>query len=376
MAEAIKYFKLTEEYTALYGPKMVILYLCGEWYEVYALANGDGTHSGSCIDDIHHFLGAEISVPKEKTPCYNNKQVVKSGVKMSFVSQTIRGLVGAGYTVPKFDQIKTYENGKECITRELAKIYTPGTYDDPDSVKHTNYISCYWFHYESKDAFVDDNTLYCGMVMLDIFTGKINYFEYNICMGNHSNCFDSISSYHQLYLPKEVIIISDLPESLHHKVMNHTLHNSTITMVIDLNDTKNKASIEANKCKMRNYQLEFIAAFYPEDKHGLVKQMFSEYYYSSYALCYLLNHVRHCNPELTDMLHIPIVDADKERLYTGNHSLQQLNIIETNDELSLQSFLNHCKTVIGKRLFRQQLLSPITNAVSYTHLTLPTKRIV
>ena len=73
MAEAIKYFKLTEEYTALYGPKMVILYLCGEWYEVYALANGDGTHSGSCIDDIHHFLGAEISVPKEKTPCYNNK---------------------------------------------------------------------------------------------------------------------------------------------------------------------------------------------------------------------------------------------------------------------------------------------------------------
>ena len=68
------YFRITCEYMKTHGPKTIVLYLSGDWYEVYALIDSegkyavvdvDGTYLPSCIQDIHHYLNADISPPKE-----------------------------------------------------------------------------------------------------------------------------------------------------------------------------------------------------------------------------------------------------------------------------------------------------------------------
>ena len=109
-----EYFKFACEYIKLYGPKTIVLYLCGEWYEVYAVidSNGkyavvdtDGTCVSYCIQDIHHYLNADISIPKDEgesgAQTYMGKQVVRTGVRQTFIHQTVRSLIAAGYTVPK-----------------------------------------------------------------------------------------------------------------------------------------------------------------------------------------------------------------------------------------------------------------------------------
>ena len=69
------YFRITCEYMKTHGPKTIVLYLSGDWYEVYALIDSegkyavvdvDGTYLPSCIQDIHHYLNADISPTKEE----------------------------------------------------------------------------------------------------------------------------------------------------------------------------------------------------------------------------------------------------------------------------------------------------------------------
>ena len=63
-----EYFKFTCEYMKIYGPKTIVLYLSGDWYEVYAIVDNDGSYAvvdsdgtciPSCIQDIHHYLNAD-----------------------------------------------------------------------------------------------------------------------------------------------------------------------------------------------------------------------------------------------------------------------------------------------------------------------------
>ena len=66
-----EYFKFTCEYFKIHGPKTVVLYLSGEWYEVYSIVCDDGSYGivdtdgtiyPSCIQDIHHFLNVGLFV--------------------------------------------------------------------------------------------------------------------------------------------------------------------------------------------------------------------------------------------------------------------------------------------------------------------------
>ena len=195
-----EYFKFTCEYMKIYGPKTIVLYLSGDWYEVYAIVDNDGSYAvvdsdgtciPSCIQDIHHYLNADISIPKEEgvsgAHTYQGKQVVRTGVRQTFVHQTIRSLISAGYTVPRVDQYPRMINnrpvlkhGKQVFDRRISHVYTAGTYDDKETTKLTNNIGCYWFHYEPKDSICNMNMLFCGMCILDSYTGNIRSQEIDV----------------------------------------------------------------------------------------------------------------------------------------------------------------------------------------------------
>ena len=376
-----EYFKFTCEYLKIHGPKTVVLYLSGEWYEVYSIVRDDGSYGivdtdgtvyPSCIQDIHHFLNADISPPKEEgasgAHTFNGKQVVRTGVRQNFVHQSIRSLIAAGYTVPRVDQyVRTTLNnqpvlksGKPVFDRRISHVYTAGTYVDKDSIKLTNNIGCYWFHYESKDAICNNNMLFCGMCILDSYTGNIRSQEIDVIVANDSNSFDSIGSFHEIHNPSEVIIITNMPDSLYNSMKTHVLTGAPKQLTIDLKQ-KSELSEKVLNILNREVQKEFIQQFYAPKYHSTLTNMFSEYRYSCYALCYLLEHVKHCNPDIVDMLPIPTYDRQNKYMHTGNHSLLQLNIIGKGDDLTIVDILNKCKTSLGKREFNRHILYPITD---------------
>ena len=80
------------------------------------------------------------------------------------------------------------------------------------------------------------DTLFCGMAILDIFTGKVSYFEFNTVLINHANMFDSIGSYHQMHHPNEVLLITDLPEQLLKKMKMHVFGEYRCNIIVDLNN--------------------------------------------------------------------------------------------------------------------------------------------
>lgn len=361
-----EYLKFTQKYITLYGPKVVVLYLEGEWYQVFGLLEEDGTHSGSCLDDIHCYLNAEISTPKEESgQTYQGKPVVISGVKIPYVSNTIRNLVAVGYTVPRIEQIKCPETGV-VLRRELGQIYTPGTYIDHNSVSLSNFIGCYWFYYEPKDEFSDCEKLFIGMSMLDVHTGKSNIYETNIIINKQKNLFDDIIGQHIKYQPKEVCVVYSLPDSMIKQLHQHVFNDETHLHMISLDNSTNSNEFvnNAKKCMKKEYQTLFIQEFYQEENTQSLRYLFENYLYGAYSFCYLLNHVHSCNPHLSDLLQVPSIETNNNRMYTGNHSLSQLNIIGGNKEnraSSLCRFLNRCRSPIGQREFHRTILSPIVN---------------
>jgi DNA mismatch repair protein MutS len=375
-----EYFKFTCEYINIYGPKTIVLYLSGDWYEVYAVVDSDGNYAvvdtdgsylPSCIQEVHHYLNADISVPKEEgvsgAHTYMGKQVVRTGVRQTFIHQTVRSLIAAGYTVPRIDQYPrvingnpVLKNGKQVFDRRMSHVYTAGTYDDKESVKLTNNIGCYWFHYESKDNICKKEMLYSGMCILDSYTGTIRSQEIDVEVTQDSGCFDSIGGFHEIQNPSEVIVISNMPDGLYDIMSRHVFNNSVKILKIDLNKKGDLQSKVKYILKL-DVQKQFIQQYYAHKYHKALHDMFMEYRYSSYALCYLLDYVKLCNPDIVDMLHVPTYDRQKSYMRTGNHSLVQLNIISVGEENSMLLFLNKCITSIGRREFSRHLLFPITN---------------
>jgi DNA mismatch repair protein MutS len=375
-----EYFKFTCEYIKIYGPKTIVLYLSGDWYEVYAVVcddgsyavvDTDGTYIPSCIQDIHHYLNADISIPKEEgvsgAHTFQGKQVVRTGVRQTFVHQTIRSLITAGYTVPRVDQYPRIINnkpvlkhGKQVFDRRISHVYTAGTYDDKETTQLTNNIGCYWFQYEPKDSVCNMNMLYCGMCILDSYTGNIRSQEIDVTVTHDSNSFDSIGSFHEIHNPSEVLIITNMPDTLYNSLKTHVLMDTPKQLTIDMKQ-KGVLQEKVSHILNREVQKEFIHKFYSTKYHSTLNDMFAEYRYSSYALCYLLQHVKHCNPDIVDMLHLPTFDRQTNYMHTGNHSLLQLNIIGKHNEICMLDFLNKCRTTLGRREFNRHMLYPITD---------------
>ena len=83
------------------------------------------------------------------------------------------------------------------------------------------------------------------------------------------------------------------------------------------------------------------------------------------SFCFLLNFIYSIQPDMVKKIKEPIFNNTAERLVLANHTAKQLNIISSNHYSgrmsSVISFLNRCKTPMGKRNVKQRILNPITN---------------
>ena len=64
-------------------------------------------------------------------------------------------------------------------------------------------------------------------------------------------------------------------------------------------------------------------------------------------------------------IHLPTFDNNSGHLHLANHSLNQLNIVDTSFSKgpysSVEKLVNKCETPMGRRSFKEKLLHPVTD---------------
>lgn len=354
MALISTYFKYSDELKEKYGEKTIVMMQVGAFYEMYGLLNSE-TNEITGSNSAAVCALCELSLVK-KNVCVGKKNVMQSGFRDYQLDKYLKKLQGYGYTIAVYSQ----DEKAAGTTRSLTGIYSPGTYFSSDSTDLTNNTMCIWLEKIQK-------TIVVGISNIDIYTGKSFVFEYNQEFTVTPEAYDELERYVSIYQPSELIVIHNLTE----KLVDDILHFVDVkTECRHINSKNNKSSKEYSKitnCEKQIYQIEIMKKYFTANSINENPNL-SHFPIGTQSYCYLLDFIYYHNPDLTKKIQEPRFENCSERLILGNHSLKQLNIIDTSlsgssgSNSSVSSFLNQCKTPMGKRKFHYTLLNPLTSA--------------
>jgi len=347
------YFEYTQDLKKKYGEKSIVLMQVGAFYEVYGLQDPE-THeiSGSNISCFSTLCELAIS---QKNICIGKNNVLMSGVRDYMLDKYLKKLQGFGYTIAVYSQ----DEKAAGTTRSLSGIFSPGTYFSSDTTALTNNTMCLWIEKIKKSIIV-------GISNIDIYTGKSFVFEYNQEYSSTPEAYDELERYISIYQPSELIVIHNLPERTVDDILHFVDVKTDCRHIISKDDLQSPHHQKIINCEKQIYQMEIMKKYFDtsfaEEKHNL-----SHYPIGTESYCYLMDFIFYHNPDLIKKIQPPSFENCSERLILGNHSLKQLNIIDTSlsaaagANASVVSFLNQCKTPMGKRKFQYMLLNPLTN---------------
>ena len=327
----------------------------GAFYEVYGYSDTKQEYSGSNINEFAKYCELAIS---KKNVCVGKYNIVMSGFRDYMLDKYLKKLQQMNYTTAVYSQ----DEKAAGTTRSLTGIYSPGTFFTDDNIINnaniTNNTMCIWLQKIKT-------TLICGISNIDIYTGKSIMFEYNQLYSNTPDIFDELEKYISIYKPSEIIIIHNLTQNI---IDNIISYSDIETNCMHIHDIANKKQSILN-CEKQIYQQEILKRFFSNIENlSLSNENFMNFPIATQSYCFLLDFIYQHNPNLIKSINLPIFDNKSDRLILANHSLKQLNMIETNYNVignkhsSVCNFLNSCVTVMGKRLFNYTLLNPITDA--------------
>ena len=348
MALVKEYFELTKRYQKEYGENTILLMQVGSFFEVY----GTKDCISSKIREFSQICDLNIAEKNDKLGNIN-----MAGFKDIRIERYIRKIQEVGFTAVVYTQL---EQGGQFI-RNLAGVFSPGTYFSNDQSKITNNLSCIWVDLVENHVLLKGKYVVVGVSNIDIYTGKTSMFQFKESYTNNPTNFDELERFISIYNPSEVIIISNLSNNEIDDVISFTNINAKCLHRIDMKDERIK------NCSKQSYQKEILTKFFEIENYDSFIYDFNEQHIATQSFCYLLDFVFQHNPFLVRKISEPIFENCDERLVLANHSLKQLNIIDDSNSGSSGKFssvltmLNICMTSMGRRLFGYNLLNPTTN---------------
>ena len=376
-----EYFDSTIQYTKQYGDKTVVFMQVGSFYEMYGLKylNSDEI-KGSLIAEISELVGLAVS---SKKYTYEGGTIYMSGFRDYTLEKYIPTIIEEGYIIVEIIQAPEEEEDhqKKKKTRILNTVYSAGTYltfdtnNNNNNNRLTNNIMCIWIDMVKKT-----NKIIYGVAVLNIYTGESYIYEHETECWMNPTMFDELERYISIYSPSEMIIINSFTtkEENINKILQYIKPpNNTVIHKIDLlelendrekKEDKNQLRKEnAMKCTKQKYIQYILSSFFGEEIYNLCSE-FSYHMYATQAYCYLLHFIQEHNSNYGKKVILPIFQNISKKMRLANHTLKQLNIINDYSEdgkkqgqlSSVLTFLNKCKTAMGKRLFQSQLTQPVS----------------
>ena len=363
MALIKEYFKLTDQLRRDYGEKTIVLMQVGAFYEAYGLKNPDtGAIEASNIKDYTEKCELALS---QKNNCVGKKNVMMAGFGLIQLDKYLKKLQGFGYTAAVYSQ----DEKAAGTTRSLTGIYSPGTFFTSDTPSLTNNTMCIWMEKIGK-------LIAIGISNIDIYTGRSFLFEYQQEFTSTPEAYDELEKYISIYQPSELIVIHNLTPSLVTNILHYIDLQTQSRHILDMNDKTNPHLLKITNCEKQVFQIEIMKKFFGSGSNSEVQENHStlfEYPIGTQSYCYLLDFIYQHNPDLTRKIQVPIFENRSTRMNLANHSLKQLNIIDSGlsgsrgSGSSVLSLLNRCKTPMGKRKFEYTLLHPLTEPKLLEH---------
>jgi DNA mismatch repair protein MutS len=344
------------KYKIEYGDRTIVLMECGSFYEMY--------DDGSKKTDLK-MLGELLNIQVSR----RNKSVIevsRSNLEMAgFPSYTLKKflniLVQNNFTIVVVSQVTPPPNPK----REVTDIVSPGTYIEENTGVDNNFLMSIYI-----EQFVEYKTnkkgLTIGASLIDLGTGQTHCLEATSRANDILYPLDEIYRLSASYNPKEVLIYGDLSK------IDEEFSFERIVSHLDLDDKcvhNDFIRFEASLLKL-SYQEEILKRVYPLS--GLLSCIevlgLERKPCALVSFVRLLQFVNNHNEHLLLKVRIPDVVEESDTLVLSYNSVKQLDIVPKSSATrnvkaqSLYDILNNCKTAVGRRYFKERLLSPSNNS--------------
>ena len=366
-----EFYNALNSYIEKYGEKTILLWQCGGFYETYALYNketNDYDEGKFQIETLN--IVCDCSIVPKSGQTFRGKPLHMAGIPTyADIERYINKLKLEGFTI-----VLVVEVGEDPKTRakirEKAGIFSPGTHFNINSKAISNDIMCIWLEKREKNFLNKCPTITCGVCSVDIFTGNVKLFQYEKTGNNLHNptSFDELERFFSIHKPKELIFIhnygndGDIDD-----IMQYAGLYCDKTYKISLLQSELELEKQAQAFTKQTYQQEILHKFYKIKDYSafLETTQLREYLFACQSFCFLLDFIYSHNPNLVYNIHQPIFENNSKHMILANHSLHQLNVIETEQDKgcysSVQKHLNKCMTPMGRRKFNDLLLHPTTN---------------
>lgn len=383
MALIKSFFELTEKYCSEYGDNTIFLIQVGAFFECYGLRDSVLRDSsitnvihGSRIMDFSRICDLNVV---DKRATVNNCDVVMAGFKEHLLDKYVKKLQDAGFTVAVYVQDEQCAN----TTRSLLGIFSPGTYfsSEIDDANITNNTCCIWLEVKKKPMHLSNKSsmdisigksflnIFVGVSVIDVYTGKTCIMEYSTNYIKNPTTFDDLEHFISIHCPSETIFISNLPKGDINDIINYVNIKSKAVHFIDLledtNSSPNKNTLRALNCEKQTYQSQLLSCFYKFNDLTAFMQPFLDKVFATQSFCYLLDFIYQHNPNLVYKISEPTIESDDKKLILANHTLKQLNIIDSDQYKgkysSVVRMLNEAITSMGRRKFNYDFLNPVTD---------------
>ena len=351
-----EYFNTRDRYLNEYGNKTFLLWQNGSFLEVYAKE-----HDMENIIEFSKICNIRISNSDRSSK-------IMAGFNPDQLQKYLPLLIEAGYTIVVYHEVPDITKGKNGKKRELLCIESPGI-SIIENNTITNYCSCVWIEKYNKDHFNKLPYFYCGVSVIDNYTGKSIFYQYKYTNNNIHNttAFDELDRFMSIYNPSESIIIHNYNHYNIKDIVEFASINSSNIHYINVTEDNEKTNWVKNAENI-NYQKEIFNKFFKINDYNvfLKSLMLEDNKYATNSYCFLLEFCHKHNPSLTNKIALPKYEKNNDSVYLATHCLKQLNIINTHQSnntstSSVLNLINKCKTTMGTRRFAHKLLHPSIN---------------
>ena len=361
-----QYFKEMIKYVEKYGKKTILLWQSGSFYEIYTIKDPDTDEFLLSEFDEYIRLTHMNIASKHIQYDYNGKKcsVFMAGFNNSdyLLEKWVKVLTDGGFTVPVWYEYKSVGKKKE---RKLLQIFSPGCHFENNKLESedSNNIACYSILQSNGSLLNRTPSLLFGCANLNIYTGNLTLFNHEVKRQNIHNpvVFDELERFNSIYNPQEIIFIHNYHDKnkLQDIIKFSGINCSKIHFVNQTED--GEFSEQALNAENQTYQEDIMCKFFniPDYESYLESSTLNERPIALKSLCFLLNFINDHNSKLTQKIHMPTFDNKSEHLHLANHSLNQLNIVDTvfskGPYSSVVKLVNKCVTPMGRRAFKEKL---------------------
>jgi DNA mismatch repair protein MutS len=402
------YFDYVVEYRKKYGPKTVVLIEIGGFFEFYAIINDEE----QIFEDIHDVCSGLLNMivtKKNKSIIETNrKNPLFSGFPSYMLKKYLDILVSDAYTVVLVEQTGDLPGNRK--KRDVTEIISPSTYIDGTLCSdNSNYTMCCYI--------VENQPVQVKRKIVSTYNTK-PFITLHICLAeltlgiskaievlnqerDDKLALDDLYRILLFYQPTELLLKGVKCRGIEDFL--RTISTSTKIVVhnrcedeISESFTKNVHSIHSSNKKKHNdyaklsYQQDVLRKIYPKTGHlspieyiGMEKMP-----NLIISFIFMLSFINEHNEKIAYNLRRPDFDFNTSSLYSldadsdnsndrtegiqqtrpkyltlVNNCIRHLNITsESPNDLTLMKLLNVCKTTIGKRYFKLNILHPLTNS--------------